>query len=85
VQRAGSRELVVRFISAFNRGDVKRLDAVFARGMWWRWYSVGTAPGRRVQSAAYNRNTLIKYFRARHKKHERPVLESFQYTGWSNG
>jgi ketosteroid isomerase-like protein len=81
----GSRELVARFITAFNRGDVRRLDAVFARGMWWRWYSVGTAPGKRIQRTAYNRTTLIKYFRARHKQHERLRLLSFQYNGRSDG
>jgi hypothetical protein len=81
----GSRELVGRFISAFNRGDVRQLDAVFARGMWWRWYSVGTAPGKRIQGTAYNRTTLIKYFRARHRHHERLRLLAFQYNGRSNG
>jgi hypothetical protein len=81
----GTRELVTRFIRAFNSGNVRQLDAVFARGMWWRWYSVGSTPGRRVQVAAYNRTTLIKYFRARHKQRERLVLRSFQYNGWSNG
>jgi hypothetical protein len=81
----GSRELVVQFIAAFNRGDLKRLDAVFARGMGWRWYSVGSAPGRRIQRTAYNRTTLIKYFRTRHKQHERLRLLTFQYNGRSNG
>jgi hypothetical protein len=81
----GTRELVGRFITAFNRGDTTRLDRLFARGVWWRWYAVGTAPGKRIQSAAYNRNTLVKYFRARHKKHERLVLLSFQYNGRANG
>jgi hypothetical protein len=81
----GSRELVTSFISAFNRGDVRRLDALFARGTWWRWYSVGSAPGRRIQGAAYNRQTLIKYFQARHKRHERLQLRSFQFHGHSLG
>jgi hypothetical protein len=81
----GTRALVDRFITAFNRGDVKRLDRLFTRGMWWRWYAVGTAPGKRIQKAAFNRNTLVKYFRARHKQHERLELLSFQYNGRSNG
>ena len=74
----GGRELVMNFITAFNRGDVQRLDTLFARGTWWRWYSVSNAPGKRIQAAAYNRATLIKYFRARHRKHERLTLRSFQ-------
>jgi hypothetical protein len=81
----GARQLVLRFISAFNRGDMSRLDAVFARGMWWRWYSVGTAPGRRVGSPAYDRKNLIKYFRARHRKHERLELRFFRFNGLSAG
>jgi hypothetical protein len=81
----GSRELVVAFINAFNRGDVKRLDTIFARGMWWRWYSVSSAPGRRIQTAAYNRKTLIAYFRARHKRHERLALRSLQFNGRTDG
>jgi hypothetical protein len=81
----GSRGLVTSFISAFNRGDVRRLDSLFAQGMWWRWYSVSTGPGRRIQNAAYNRQTLIKYFRARHKQHERLQLRSFQVNGHSLG
>jgi hypothetical protein len=81
----GSRELVVAFINAFNRGDVRRLDTIFARGMWWRWYSVSSAPGRRIQTAAYNRKTLITYFRARHKRHERLALRSLQFTGHTAG
>jgi hypothetical protein len=81
----GSRELVTRFIAAFNRGDVQRLDRLFARGTWWRWYAVGTAPGKRIQASAYNRKTLVKYFRARQQKRERLELLSFQYNGRSNG
>jgi hypothetical protein len=81
----GTQELVVQFIGAFNRGDLAQLDRLFARGMWWRWYAVGTAPGKRIQAAAYNRNTLVKYFRARHKRHEHLQLRSFQYTGRSDG
>jgi hypothetical protein len=81
----GSRELVAAFITAFNRGDVKSLDRLFARGMWWRWYSVSSAPGRRIQTAAYNRKTLITYFRARHKRHERLQLQWLQFNGHANG
>jgi hypothetical protein len=81
----GARQLVTRFISAFNRGDSRSLDAVFARGMAWRWYSVGTAPGKRVGGPAYNRSTLLKYFRARHKKNERLELQYFSFNGVSDG
>jgi hypothetical protein len=81
----GSRELVTSFISAFNRGDLRRLDALFAHGMSWRWYSVSNAPGKRVQGAAYDRSTLITYFRTRHKRHERLQLRSFQPHGRSLG
>jgi hypothetical protein len=81
----GTRVHVARFITAFNRGDFKTLDRLFARGTGWRWYSVGTAPGRRTQGVAYDRKTLIKYFRARHKKHERLELQYLQFNGLSAG
>jgi hypothetical protein len=81
----GSRELVTRFVAAFNRGDVKSLDRLFARGEWWRWYAVGSTPGKRIQKAAYNRTTLVKYFRARVHHRERLVLQSFQYNGRADG
>jgi hypothetical protein len=74
----GTRALVVNFVSAFNRGDTKRLDSLFARGPWWKWFSVGTAPGKRIQGAAYNRQTLLKYFTARHRRHERLQLRTFR-------
>jgi len=79
------RQHVARFITAFNRGEVKTLDRLFARGTWWRWFAVGTAPGRRIQGAAYNRKTLVKYFRTRHGKHERLQLQYLQYNGLSAG
>jgi hypothetical protein len=81
----GTRQHVARFISAFNRGDFTTLDRLFARGMGWRWYAVGTAPGRRIQGLAYDRKTLIRYFRARHRKHERLVLQYLQFNGLSAG
>ena len=81
----GTRVHVSRFISAFNRGDFKTLDRLFARGTGWRWYSVGTAPGRRIQGFAYERKTLVKYFRARHRKHERLELQYLQFNGLSSG
>ena len=74
----GTRALVVNFVNAFNRGDTKRLDSLFARGQWWRWFSVGTAPGKRIKGAAYNRGTLLKYFVARHRQHERLQLRVFR-------
>ena len=74
----GTRALVVNFVNAFNRGDTKRLDSLFARGQWWKWFSVGTAPGKRIQGAAYNRGTLLKYFVARHRRHERLQLRMFR-------
>lgn len=85
----GTRALVVNFINAFNRGDTKQLDLLFARGMWWKWFSVGTAPGKRIQGAAYNRQTLLKYFKARHRRHERLELRMFRSaergsTGYAN-
>jgi len=57
------------FVSAYNGGDLGRLDALFA---WQRfaWYSSGE-PGRRLQGEAANRKTLIAYFEGRHDRGDR--------------
>jgi hypothetical protein len=74
------RTLVVRFIRAFNAGDLKRLDRLFARKPDFRWYSTD-APGRRLGGAAYSRATLIPYFARRHRLGERLKLRSFRFNG----
>jgi hypothetical protein len=74
---------VVAFTRAFNAGDIRKLDALFARkgthgGPGFQWYSTGP-PGARFGSAAENRSTLTSYFAARHRARER--LKLLQLSG----
>jgi hypothetical protein len=69
---------VTAFTRAFNAGDLRKLDGLFARkGIHgtpgFQWYSTGP-PGARFGSAATNRSTLMSYFAARHRARERLKL-----------
>jgi hypothetical protein len=78
------RQLVVRFIAAFNAGDMARLDAIFAKEPGFQWYSTGK-PGDRRDPMSRNRATLIPYFARRHRQHERLTLVSWAGGGNANG
>jgi hypothetical protein len=74
---------VVAFTRAFNAGDIRKLDGLFARKgthgrPGFQWYSTGP-PGARFGSAATNRATLMSYFAARHRARER--LKLLQLSG----
>jgi hypothetical protein len=71
---------VKRFVAEFNRGDLRALDRRFAPAERFEWYST-SAPGERFNDAAKDRATLIRYFKARHAKHERLTLRSVKYNG----
>jgi hypothetical protein len=75
VQRA-----VGRFIAAFNAGDPHRLDGVFARRPYFRWYSTD-APGERLLPLAADRASLLPYFARRHALGERLTLRSLRVNG----
>lgn len=77
------RQGIVAFTRAFNAGDIRKLDGLFARkgihgGPGFQWYSTGP-PGARFGSVAENRSTLMSYFAARHRARER--LELLQLSG----
>lgn len=80
-----TRALIIRFVNAFNRGDARTLNQVWDSKEWFKWYSVGTEPGKRVNAEAYRRDTLLRYFAARHKMHERLVLTSVQINAYGYG
>jgi hypothetical protein len=82
---AQTRALVVRFVSAFNRGDARTLNQVWDSKDWFKWYSVSSEPGKRVNAEASRRGTLLPYFAARHARHERLVLTSLQIKSYSLG
>jgi hypothetical protein len=78
------RALVSEFVEAFNRGDEVELDRLFEQPPKFRWYSSG-APGRRLRTAAHRRDTLIAYFRSRHRHGDTLRLESFRFVRGSGG
>jgi hypothetical protein len=77
--RTETEQLVTSFISAFNRGDLAALDSLIAYEPAFQWYSVSTAPGRRVREEADDRNTLAAYFASRHRVAERLELKRFRF------
>jgi hypothetical protein len=80
--------LVQRFIDAFNSGDLRALDDIFAHEPDFEWYSTD-APGQRFTSLAKDRPSLMPYFAGRHALGERLTLRSFRFNGnsgrpWGN-
>ena len=79
-----SRAVVVRFVTAFNARNVLALDRIFAPAASFNWFSTGP-PGARLRTAAYDRSTLMAYFKARHRQGEKLRLIRFKSNGNSNG
>jgi len=61
---AAMRATLAAFVSAYNGGEEKQLDALFSRQRFV-WYSAGE-PGARLREEAANRGTLLAYFGRRH-------------------
>jgi hypothetical protein len=81
-----ARSTVNQFVAAFNRGQPEKLGRLFARGNeGFQWYAVDADPGLRLNDAAKNRTTLLRYFAERHRHSERLVLQQFTYKGYSLG
>jgi len=75
--------LVLGFVAAFNAGNQRKLQRLWAQsGNSWAWYSTD-APGARVRNVAADRAGLGAYFAQRHKHAETLRLTSFQYNGVS--
>jgi hypothetical protein len=74
------QKAVSRFISAFNAGDIPRLDRLFARKPYFGWYATD-APGRRYLPVAADRTSLVRYFARRHALGERLTLSSLRVNG----
>lgn len=79
-----ARQVVQRFVRAFNERNLPALDRAFSPAASFNWYSTG-APGPRLGPAAYDRSTLMPYFRARHRAGEHLRLVSFRGGGNANG
>jgi hypothetical protein len=74
------RGLVGAFVDAYNRGDVRALDRMFAGPDLFQWYSSGP-PAPRVRADARNRATLMGYFAERHAAREHLELLDFRFNG----
>ena len=72
------RQVVARFLGAFNQGDVRQLDQLVS-SQQFVWYSTD-APGERLHAQAYDRSSLMAYFASRHAQHEHLVLNSLDVT-----
>ena len=79
-----AQRVVQRYVRAFNAWNVPALDRAFAPAAYFNWFSTG-APGRRLGPAAYDRSTLVPYFRARHRAGEHLRLVRFSGGGNANG
>ena len=51
--------VVDRFVAAFNAGELRSLDRLFARKPYFRWYSTD-APGQRFLPLASDRASLTR-------------------------
>lgn len=60
--RSETARVIKRFVRAFNRGDVDRLDRLWAQEPDFEWYFVDEERG---QGEAENRSTLRSYFQDR--------------------
>jgi hypothetical protein len=80
-----TRNLVRRFLAAFDRGDRAELARLLAPSAEFGWYAVNGPPGERIQDAAKNRSTLLAYLARRHAHSERLTLERFRFAGYSLG
>lgn len=72
-----ARRAFAEFLIAFDRGDLARLDSMFASQPAFSWYSSGV-PGARLNRASERRGTLVAYFRARHSHRDRLGLLRLQ-------
>ena len=79
------RALVNQFVHAFNAGDRRTLQHLWAQqAEGFAWYSTD-APGQRIGAAASDRSTLDAYFVERHAHQEALRLTSFQFNGNTAG
>lgn len=74
----GVRQVVERFIDAFNRGDLAQLDQLVSQQQFV-WYATD-APGQRLNGEATNRDNLMAYFAERHRQQEHLLLNSLDIT-----
>ncbi len=77
---AAARATLAAFVRAFNRGDARRVDALFSRE-YFVWFSSGRA-GPRLREEASRRETVPAYVRARHRRSDTIVLRTVTFNGY---
>jgi len=68
-----TKALVRSFVAAYSTGRVTAIDRLWAPEPYFQWYST-IGPGSRLGSKAYDRKTLVAYFRTRVRLHEKLAL-----------
>lgn len=79
---AAVRAKLAAFVRAYNLGDARRLDRLFSHERYV-WYSSGR-PGIRRGRDARNRDTLLRYFRERHRRGDRLALVAWRFNGYAS-
>jgi hypothetical protein len=68
-----TKALIRSFVGDYNTGRLARIDQLWAPAGRFQWFSSGP-PGARLGQRAHDRTTLISYFRARVREHERILI-----------
>ena len=82
--RKETRQTFSAFLNAFNEGGLSKLDSLFAVQPAFQWYS-SSRPGTRLKASARDRDTLVSYFRSRHKVGDRMRILTFDFNGTWGG
>ena len=83
--KARTRTLVNRFVAAFNRGDQRTINNLWASKVWFKWYSVTTEPGARTPQDSVRRDKLLPYLATRHSANEQLSITTLKINGVSGG
>jgi hypothetical protein len=75
-----TRKLVTAFIRAFNRGDARTLNRLWARRPDFRWYTAFQSEPR-VRHSVFVRDRLVPYFTRRHQQGERLRIVRLRFNG----
>jgi hypothetical protein len=75
-----TRRLVTSFVRAFNRGDARTLNRLWARRPDFRWYTAFQSEPR-VGHSVFVRERLVPYFTRRHRQGERLRIVRFRFNG----
>lgn len=72
---------VLEFVTAFNAGDQRRLNRVFADAPLFKWYSVTRSVSEHF--VVHSKAALLPYFAERHGRNEGQAIMQFRYGGTS--